>query len=390
MTGRPLERRVKLTDRLAAKGPRKLLAIDGGGIRGVLSLMILDKIEKLLIEESEREDYRLADYFDYVSGTSTGGIIAAGIAMGMSVTEILAFYVDNGAKMFDRASIIRRLQYQYKSEPLALQLQKVFGEETTLGAPELETLLLLVMRNATTDSPWPISNNPYAKYNDAKHGACNLHFPMWQLVRASAAAPAYFPPEVIDCGGKPFIFVDGGVTMYNNPAFQMFLMATVDRYWAHAPADSRGWKTGVDDMLMVSIGTGTSAGENYSLRREEMNLIFNATKIPSALMYAALNEQDFLCRVFGDCVSGPLLDREVDNMIESRGPLENKLFRYARYNAELTREGLAALGCGDIEPTSVQKLDSIDALAGLQRIGQAVAVQRVKAEHFNLGVFKPS
>ena len=390
MTGRPLERRVKLTDRLAAKGPRKLLAIDGGGIRGVLSLMILDKIEKLLIEESKREDYRLADYFDYVSGTSTGGIIAAGIAMGMSVTEILAFYVDNGAKMFDRASIIRRLQYQYKSEPLALQLQKVFGEETTLGAPELETLLLLVMRNATTDSPWPISNNPYAKYNDAKHGACNLHFPMWQLVRASAAAPAYFPPEVIDCGGKPFIFVDGGVTMYNNPAFQMFLMATVDRYWAHAPADSRGWKTGVDDMLMVSIGTGTSAGENYSLRREEMNLIFNATKIPSALMYAALNEQDFLCRVFGDCVSGPLLDREVDNMIESRGPLENKLFRYARYNAELTREGLAALGCGDIEPTSVQKLDSIDALAGLQRIGQAVAVQRVKAEHFNLGVFKPS
>jgi uncharacterized protein len=390
MTGRPLERRVKLTDRLAAKGPRKLLAIDGGGIRGVLSLMILDKIEKLLIEESKREDYRLADYFDYVSGTSTGGIIAAGIAMGMSVTEILAFYVDNGAKMFDRASFIRRLQYQYKSEPLALQLQKVFGEETTLGAPELETLLLLVMRNATTDSPWPISNNPYAKYNDAKHGACNLHFPMWQLVRASAAAPAYFPPEVIDCGGKPFIFVDGGVTMYNNPAFQMFLMATVDRYWAHAPADSRGWKTGVDDMLMVSIGTGTSAGENYSLRREEMNLIFNATKIPSALMYAALNEQDFLCRVFGDCVSGPLLDREVDNMIESRGPLENKLFRYARYNAELTREGLAALGCGDIEPTSVQKLDSIDALAGLQRIGQAVAVQRVKAEHFNLGVFKPS
>jgi patatin-like phospholipase/acyl hydrolase len=151
MTGRPLERRVKLTDRLAAKRPRKLLAIDGGGIRGVLSLMILDKIEKLLIEESKREDYRLADYFDYVSGTSTGGIIAAGIAMGMSVTEILAFYVDNGAKMFDKASIIRRLQYQYKSEPLALQLQKVFGEETTLGAPELETLLLLVMRNDPTD-----------------------------------------------------------------------------------------------------------------------------------------------------------------------------------------------------------------------------------------------
>ena len=142
-------------------------------------------------------------------------------------------------------------------------------------------------------------------------------------------------------------------------------------------------------MLVVSIGTGTSPGENYSLRPEEMNLLFNATTIPSALMYAALNEQDFLCRIFGDCVAGEPLDREVDDMIASRGPLETKLFRYARYNAELTPEGLTALGCGDIDPASVQKLDSIDALGSLQRVGKAVAAQRVKAAHFNLDVFKP-
>jgi hypothetical protein len=308
----------------------------------------------------------------------------------MSVKQILDFYLNNGAAMFDKTSIIRRLQYQYESEPLALKLKEVFGEETTLGTTELETLLLLVMRNATTDSPWPITNNPFAKYNDTEHGACNLRFPLWQLVRASTAAPTYFPPEVIDCGGKPFIFVDGGITMYNNPTFQMFLMATVDRYWAHAPADSRAWKTGVDEMLILSIGTGTSAGEKYSLRPDEMNLIFNATTIPSALMYAALNEQDFLCRVFGDCVVGPLLDREVDNMIGSSGPLDKKLFRYIRYNVELTGQGLAALGCSGIEPTRVQKLDSIDALDDLQKIGGAVAAQRVKAEHFNFGVFKPS
>ncbi|WP_439408532.1 patatin-like phospholipase family protein [Bradyrhizobium sp. DASA03076] len=389
MAGRAPERRVNLNERLARKGPRKLLAIDGGGIRGVLSLQILQSIEKLLIQGSGRHDYRLADYFDYVAGTSTGGIIAAGIAIGMSVREILDFYLNNGAAMFDKASILRRLQYQYNKEPLALQLQNVFGPATTLGAPEIESLLLLVMRNATTDSPWPISNNPYAKYNRDGHVACNLRIPLWQLVRASTAAPTYFPPEVIDSGGKPFVFVDGGVTMYNNPTFQMFLMATVDRYWPHAAVDSRGWRTGVDDMLIISVGTGTSAGENYSLRPEEMNLIFNATTVPSALMYAALNEQDFLCRVFGDCVSGPLLDREVDSMLGSRGPLERKLFRYARYNAELTREGLAALGCADIEPASVQKLDSIDALDGLQRIGQATAAQNVKAEHLNLSVFKP-
>jgi uncharacterized protein len=61
---------------------------------------------------------------------------------------------------------------------------------------------------------------------------------------ASTAAPTYLPPEVIVIDGRQFIFVDGGVTMYNNPAFQMFLMATVDRYWINAPAHLRRWPTG--------------------------------------------------------------------------------------------------------------------------------------------------
>jgi uncharacterized protein len=389
MTGRNPERRVNLVDRLAQKRPRKMLAIDGGGIRGVLSLHILGKIEELLIKESQRPDYRLADYFDYVAGTSTGGIIAAGIALGMSVAEILNFYLRSGAEMFEKANIIRRLQYEYKSEPLAKQLRGVFGEQTTLGGKEIESLLLLVMRNATTDSPWPICNNPFAKYNDPAHPACNLHLPLWQLVRASTAAPTYFPPEIITAGGKSFIFVDGGVTMYNNPAFQMFLMATVDRYWPKAPPAERGWETGTDKMLVISVGTGTSAGENYSLTPGEMNLLFNATNIPSALMYAALNEQDFLCRIFGDCVAGGTLDREVDTMIASTGPLQNKLFRYARYNAELSIDGLRALGCPDIVPQDVQKLDSIDAIPSLERVGKAVAERDVDAAHFNFAAFPP-
>ena len=71
---------------------------------------------------------------------------------------------------------------------------------------------------------------------------CNLDLPLWQLVRASTAAPTYFPPEVVTVGTQDFLFVDGGVTMYNNPAFQMFLMATLEPYRLQ-------WKTGVDKML---------------------------------------------------------------------------------------------------------------------------------------------
>jgi uncharacterized protein len=379
---------VSLMERIEREGPKKLLAVDGGGIRGVLALEVLQKVEDLLKAKSGKADFRLAEYFDYIAGTSTGGIIAAGLSIGMSVGEILTFYQEAGAQMFVKANLLRRLRYKFEDEPLAAKLREVFASDITLGSEKLQTLLLLVMRNATTDSPWPISNNPYAKYNDSTRADCNLNLPLWQLVRASTAAPTYFPPEVIVLGpgttqAREFVFVDGGVTMYNNPAFQMFLMATLDRYWATKP--SARWRSGADQMLIVSVGTGTSPAANQSLEPDEMNLLFNATAIPSALMFAALNEQDLLCRVFGDCRAGETIDREVGNLVGAVGPLEHeqKLFTYLRYNAELTREGLDALGCPDIEPKTVQKMDSIDGIPELRRVGKKVAETRVLEEHFD-------
>lgn len=377
-----------LTERIERQGAKKLLAIDGGGIRGVLALEILQRIEDLLKAQSGKPDFRLADYFDYISGTSTGGIIAAGLSAGMSVADILKFYREQGEQMFVKANLLRRLRYKFEDEPLAEQLRQVFGSDTTLGSDKLRTLLLLVMRNATTDSPWPISNNPYAKYNDTARLDCNLEFPLWQLVRASTAAPTFFPPEVIVLRNKDktkekeFVFVDGGVTMYNNPAFQMFLMATLDRYWARKP-EAR-WQVGREKMLIVSVGTGTSPGVKQGLQAEDMNLLFNATTIPSALMFAALNEQDLLCRVFGDCRAGDELDREIGDVCGSVGPLdrEQKLFSYVRYNAELTRESLDALGCRDIEPETVQKLDSVAGIPQLREVGQAVVKKKVRDDHF--------
>jgi hypothetical protein len=99
-------------------------------------------------------------------------------------------------------------------------------------------------------------------------------------------------------------------------------------------------------------------------------------------MFAALNEQDFLCRVFGKCLAGEKLDREVGDMIGQRGPVQPKLFTYVRYNAELTRQGLERLSLGDIEPKNVQQLDSIEYVLDLQRVGRAVAEKNVQGEHF--------
>lgn len=385
-------------DRLQPAPQKRLLALDGGGIRGLITLEILAEIEETLRARYPRErwagsDFRLSDYFDYVAGTSTGAIIATCISLGMSVAEIRGFYRANGTAMFDRASLLRRFQYKFEDDALAATLQDVFdsylpGHERsgrharhlTLGSGALKTLLLVVMRNASTDSPWPVSNNPRAKYNDRARAGCNLDLPLWQLVRASTAAPTYFPPEELTLGDHRFLFVDGGVTPYNNPAFLLFLMSTVGAY-------RLDWDTGADRLLLVSVGTGVSPNANAKLVSDDMNLLYNAGSVPSALMLAALNEQDMLCRVFGRCRHGSALDSEVESLVlsaseEQRAKLP-RLFTYMRYNAELTREGLDALGLPDVHPPHVQQLDSIAHMDDLARVGRAVGRTSVKASHFD-------
>lgn len=374
---------MSIKDKAEKQGPRKLLALDGGGIRGVMTLEVLAKIESELQGKLGRgDDFLLAEYFDYIAGTSTGAIIATCLSLGMRVSDVRDFYVDSGPAMFEKTRLIQRyFRNKFHDEKLAAKLRDVIQSKTgdplaTLGHDALRTYLMLVLRNATTDSPWPVSNNPAAKYNDSTRPDCNLGLPLWQLVRASTAAPTYFPPEVVSVGTQEFIFVDGGVTMYNNPAFQLFLMATVGQY-------KLGWPTGEDKLLLVSLGTGTAANANESLQPGEMNIIYNASSLPAAFMYAAANEQDLLCRVFGKCLHGAQIDREVWDLIGDRGqgPVTPKLFTYMRYNADLSRRGLDDLGLNHLQPEDVQQLDSVEHIPQLQEVGRAVA-KEVKVEDF--------
>jgi patatin-like phospholipase/acyl hydrolase len=342
----------------------------------MLTLEILAKIENMLRDALGRDaSFVLADYFDFISGTSTGAIIAAGLALGMPVDKLRNFYLENGQAMFEKASVLKRLHHLYEDEKLRAKLKEVFGEDTKLGSERIKTLLMMVMRNATTDSPWPVSNNPYAKYNDRRLPDCNLELPLWQLVRASTAAPVFFPPETVQIGAQKFVFVDGGITPFNNPAFQSFLMATVEPYRVN-------WQTGENKMLVVSVGTGASPHANANLEAADLNLVHNVAAIPNALMFAALNEQDALCRVFGKCLAGEKIDSEIGDLIGSKGPAQPKLFTYMRYNAELTRKGLDRLGLHDIEPENVQKLDSVQFIPELQRVGKAIAEREVRQKDF--------
>jgi len=394
-----------LKQRIESKGQKRILACDGGGLRGLMSVEILARLENDLRRERGEPSLLLCDYFDFVCGTSTGAIIAACIAVGMSMDKIRDFYMRSGEQMFDEASLLKRLHYRFESEPLAEKIKEELnaalglpkhGPCATLGDVAVRTMLMLVLRNHSTDSPWPVSNNPFANYNQRNRDDCNLDLPLWKLVRASTAAPTYFPPEIVVFReGKPneysFVFVDGGVTTYNNPAFLAFQMATAEPYKV-------GWLTGAEKMLIVSIGTGGAPAARPDLKLREMTAIHYALSLPSALMNAASAGWDMACRTIGECRFGSTIDREFGEMqllsdAASKPDTSNwtgvKAFAYVRYDPNLTRTGLDALGLQKIGPGDVQKLDSVRHIPEIQRVGEAFAQKYVDTKSHLRGFIAP-
>jgi hypothetical protein len=363
---------------------RKILALDGGGIRGVLTLEILLELEtQLKAQLKGGDDFRLSDFFDYIGGTSTGAIIAAGLSIGLSVNQLIDFYEQKGEAMFDKAFLLSRVKYFYNDGPLLKELKNTFGDgDIDVLSGKFKSLLLVVTMNRSTDSPWPISNNPNAKYNKADRLDCNLRIPLYQLVRASTAAPAYFRPETLQWDPKnpekTFVFVDGGVTPYNNPAFLLYRMAT-------QPAYGLNWKRGEKDLMIVSVGTGSAPTPGtYD------NLLTTLKELPTNLMYAMQIDQDINCRTVGRCIFGAPIDRELGDMI----PLDDSdnitgidsgakpHFSYVRYNADLSESGLKALGLEHIESDDVRQMDSVKFMPQLREVGRAAGKQQVKISHF--------
>jgi hypothetical protein len=387
------ERWKSLLERYKDDRPRRMLALDGGGIRGLITLGILQKIEAMI---KKKTGQALCEFFDYIGGTSTGAIIAASLSRGMTTADLIKFYKDYGREMFDPSALLERYKYLHTADPLIRQLQQVFGATTTLDPDNMKCLLLVVTKNMTTDSAWPVSSNPDAKYNDPARTDNNLQMPLWKLVRASTAAPVYFPAEVMTWNpsnpSQATVFVDGGMTPYNNPAFLLYRMAT-------EPAYRLNWTKGEKSLLMISIGTGAAESLGATAGAPNKNIVSTVAGLPGALMYGIQMEQDISCRTVGRCTFGAPLDRELMDLVARqledgltpeqsyaapKIPLTSDLgrsFLYARYNADLSRAGLNGLGFPDVDPDNIQKMDCPDNIPMLLRIGQAAA-DEVQPEHF--------
>jgi hypothetical protein len=313
----------------------------------------------------------LADYFDYIAGTSTGAIIATALAFGKPVTEVQEMYRTLGGKIFSKRLLPFRLRSIYRDGPLARELESFYGPDRTLGDPELRSLLLLVLHNTGTDSPWPVSNCTRAKYNRADRYLKtppdrNLDLALSPLVRASAAAPVFFPPQEVEIGSNRFVFQDGGITPYNNPALILFLSATLPEY-------GLAWPTG-PGPASAGLGRDRVVRRRASgLVARQVNLAFNAKNLAAVFMNGASTVQDVLCRSLGLTVGGTEIDREFGSRIGADGVGGQSLFTYVRYNADLSEDGLRAEGVTDAGlRRSLRKLDSVDRIPDLEALGRKI------------------
>lgn len=365
-----------------ATGPKRILAIEGGGVRGKFSLEILARIESLLRERTQRHDLVLADHYHLIAGSSVGALFATGLSWGWSVEKLRDVTDRHMADIFTKSTWLSSARAVYRRGPLKGLLQHILQEEdgspALFGTRLLRTWLLIIVRNLSTGSAWPLLNHPESKYNrlvlpDGRENlASNLRIPLWQLVRGSTAAPWYFPPERVDIApGTVVEFVDGGVTAYNNPSLIAYLMATL-------PAFPLRWEKGVNKIHVISVGTGRSRARLSPLQRLRFRRIRVAGKMPGAMIDAASLEQDLVMRTIGRCLYGEAIDAEIGTLAGDQAV--GDAFSYCRYNRTFAEDEIHA-ACRQCRTKF--SLDSVRLASWLSEQGKDYAREAVRIEHLD-------
>src|SRR5260370_37556962 len=236
---------------------RRILAIDGGGIRGIIAARILVEIEKLAGES-------LAEKFDLIAGTSTGGIIACGLGVGMPAKALLDLYVKRGGDIFSRnlwqkiGTLDGLSGPKYDATPLESSLKDVLGDKNLSDC----TSKILVPSYAIELPP-------------PERGPGSYFFKSWSgpnaflrdVGRATSAAETFFAPyRFANLAGAMGAYCDGG-TFADSPG-------------ACALADARQlWPD--DQFVLVAVGTGVKVSEIPYTEMTDARLAAWATKLPS-------------------------------------------------------------------------------------------------------------
>lgn len=257
----------------------KVLAIDGGGIRGIIPALILSEIQKRLGAD-------LYKFFDLISGTSTGGIIALGIGtrskngQPYSPTELADLYVENGPAIFKKSFITPIKNFgRPKYSPDALQsiLVEFFGDTqfNTAISPLLISSYDLQGQIPFFFKSHRIAENP------------NYNWPVVSIARATSAAPTFFPPLQLVRGADNYALVDGGVFV-NNPAVAAY-------------AEARALYPAAAEFIVVSVGTGNRQDQITYATAKNWGLLQWARQIAPVFMDSVSEAVDYELKSMPGC-----------------------------------------------------------------------------------------
>lgn len=266
----------------------KILALDGGGIRGVVTATILQSVQSQLGKP-------LNQYFDLITGTSTGSILAAGIALGLTPEYLKGIYQTRGREIFNaswlRKNVIRwLLGSKYSNKGLIKVLKEYlrheeFGEITLRQVSQISHAELLILaydtlhRNTTFFTSHCPEENRW--FNNMK---------LWEVCLSSASAPTFFPPYEFKWtdpsdpqkGEWKFPHVDGGVSA-NCPALAALSYVTNVR------------KKSISDITILSIGTGATTKPIEYKEMKNWGTIFWGEHVPDVFMGGQIQIATDLC-----------------------------------------------------------------------------------------------
>jgi Patatin-like phospholipase len=270
----------------------KVLSIDGGGIRGVIPASVLADLERRL-------DAPIAERFDLITGTSTGGIIALGLTApggdgkpANSAAALVELYKSEGHKIFSRSlwheirAVGNALEEKYPASGVESVLKQYLGDARLKDAL---TEVFVTAYEIEDRIPWFFSSRDAA----TREG---YDFAMWEVGRATSAAPTYFEPARLPAENERgyWAFVDGGV-FANNPAL-CGLTEALTNYRQEHEGESPG-------ILLVSLGTGELTRTIPYDRAKDWGLLGWAHPLLGVIFDGVSKTVDFqvaeLCRVSG-------------------------------------------------------------------------------------------
>jgi predicted acylesterase/phospholipase RssA len=355
---------------------RAVLSLDGGGVRGAITVAFLERMEALAGSGAPAP---LAKRFDLVGGTSTGAVIAGAIALGHRAADIRDFYLELAPRVFRRSPWrIPGVRTAFDSRPLEREIARIAGERT-LETADLATHLAVVMKRMDTGSAWVVTSSPNGKWwADGPDHLGNRHYKLKSLIRASTAAPHYFAPQPIPVvpGEPPGLFVDDGMTPHNNPALLLIQVATVPDY-------GFGWPAGADQLTIVSVGTGsfrTTLAPEAARRMSPAGLAIRAL---AGMIADGEANVLALCQWLGTSQIPWRVNAEIGDLSTAPKPAA-PLFRFIRYDVRLEADWLAGelgLRLSRADVARLRRIDDAGIIPLAHEIGRAAAERFVEPGH---------